>query len=252
LQPLFILMVHRCAVVIDRGVMGCTGSKEQKPAEQPAAAAAAADVKAQVLVLFYSTYGHNYAMAKAAAEGAREEGVEVTLKRVAETLPAEVLEKMHALEAAKQWAEVPVAEVSELPRYDAVIFICPTRFGSIPAQMKTFLDAAGQLWFSDALVGKIGSVMTSSATQHGGNETTIRAFHTVLLHFGMIIVGLPYSFKGQNDVTEVGGGSPYGATTVAGGSGERQPSQSELDGSRFQAKHVASIARTMKANTPLA
>jgi NAD(P)H dehydrogenase (quinone) len=200
----------------------------------------------KVLVLFYTTYGHNYAMAKAAVEGAKEGGAEVTLKRVAETLPAEVLEKMHALEAAKQWADVPIVEVGELPTYDALILLTPTRFGSIPAQVKTLLDSAGGLWFTDALVGKVGSVMTSSATQHGGNETTIHAVHTVMLHLGMIIVGLPYSFKGQNGVTEVSGGSPYGATTVAGGSGERQPSQSELDGSRFQAKHVASIAAKLR------
>jgi NAD(P)H dehydrogenase (quinone) len=197
---------------------------------------------AKVLVLFYTMYGHNYTMAKAAAEGAKEAGAEVTLKRIAETLPDEVLEKMHAKEAAKQWADVPVATIGELPNYDAVILSSPTRFGAICAQAKTFLDQAGGLWFSDALVGKVGSAITSSATQHGGNEMTLHAVHTVFLHLGMIIVGLPYSFKGQSGVEEVKGCSPYGATTVTNSDGSRQPSASELDGARFQGKHVATIA----------
>jgi NAD(P)H dehydrogenase (quinone) len=198
--------------------------------------------KARVLVLFYSTYGHNYAMAKAAVEGAKNEGAEVTLKRIPETLPAEVLEKMHATEAAKQWADIQAAEVHDLPNYDAIILSVPTRFGSIPAQAKTFLDATGGLWFSDALVGKIGSAMSSSNTQHGGAEMTLHDIHHVMFHLGMVVVGLPYSFKGQSGIEAVKGGSPYGATMSAGPQGERMPSETELDAARFQAAHVAKLA----------
>jgi NAD(P)H dehydrogenase (quinone) len=202
---------------------------------------------ANVLVLFYTTYGHNFTMAKAAVEGVSQAGSNAVLKRIPETLPDEVLAKMGALEAAKQWADVPVVTVDELPQYDAIVWAVPTRFGSIPAQVKTFLDATGGLWFTDALVGKVGSVMVSSNTQHGGQETTIHAMHTVLLHHGMVIVGLPYSFKGQSGVEEVKGGSPYGATTIAGSTGERQPSKDELDGAKFQGKHVATIANKLRA-----
>ena len=202
---------------------------------------------ANVIVLFYTTYGHNYTMAKAAVEGVSQAGANAVLKRIPETLPDEVLVKMGALEAAKQWADVPVAKPEELKDYDAVIWATPTRFGSIPAQVKTFLDATGGLWFTDALVGKVGSVMVSSNTQHGGQETTIHAMHTVLMHLGYVIVGLPYSFKGQSGVEEVKGCSPYGASTIAGNGGERQPSKDELDGARFQGKHVATIATRLAA-----
>lgn len=202
---------------------------------------------AKVLVLFYSMYGHNFQMAKAAVEGATEGGATAELKRVAETLPDEVLEKMGAKDAAKQWADVPVATPDDLKNYDGIIFVSPTRFGSIPAQFKAFLDATGGLWFADALVGKVGSVMVSSNTQHGGQETTIGAFHTVLMHHGFVVVGLPYSYKGQMGVDEVAGCSPYGASTIAGPTGARQPSKIELDGAKFQGKHVATIAGKLAA-----
>jgi NAD(P)H dehydrogenase (quinone) len=197
----------------------------------------------KVLVLFYSTYGHVHRMAEAVAEGAREvAGAEVVLQRVPETLPPEVLDRMGATEAQKAFAHVPVCTVDELPTYDAIIFGTPTRFGNMCGQMRQFLDATGQLWFTGALVGKVGSVFTSSATQHGGQESTILSFHTTLLHQGMLIVGLPYSFAGQMGVTELSGCSPYGASTIAGGQGERLPSPNELAGARFQGKHVATIA----------
>ena len=202
---------------------------------------------ANVLVLFYTTYGHNFTMAKAAVEGVSQAGANAVLKRIPETLPDEVLAKMGALEAAKNWADVPVATPNDLKDYDAIIWSFPTRFGSAPAQVKSFVDATGGLWFTDALVGKVGSVMSSSNTQHGGQESTIHSMHTTLLHHGMVIVGLPYSFKGQNGVEEVKGGSPYGATTIAGPTGERQPSKDELDAARFQGKHVASIATKLAA-----
>jgi len=195
-----------------------------------------------VLVLFYSTYGHNYSMAKAVVEGVQAGGGIPTLKRVAETLPREVLEKMHAVEAQKAFADVPIAEPSELTNYDAIILAIPTRFGNMPAQMKAFWDATGGLWLSGGLVGKVGSVMCSTATQHGGQESTIHATHTVLLHHGLVIVGLPYSFQGQMGVEEVKGGSPYGASTITGGQGERQPSTIEHEAARYQGKHVATIA----------
>jgi len=197
---------------------------------------------AKVLVLFYSTYGHNYVMSKAAVEGVQAAGGVPTLKRVAETLPREVLEKMHALEAQKAFADVPIADPNELPNYDAIIVLTPTRFGNMPAQMKAFWDATGGIWVTGGLVGKVGSVMASTATQHGGQETTIHATHTVMLHHGLVIVGLPYSFQGQMGLEEIKGGSPYGATTIAGGQGERQPSAIELEAARFQGKHVATIA----------
>lgn len=202
---------------------------------------------AKILVLFYSTYGHIYKMAQAAVEGVRAAGSEATLKRVRETLPHEVLEKMHAVEAQKAFEAVPIAEVSELSSYDGVIFAMPTRFGSMPAQMKAFLDATGGLWATGALVGKVGSVIVATATQHGGQETTIQNVHTVLLHQGFVIVGLPYTFPGLSGVEAVKGGSPYGATTIAGSAGERQPSEVELDGARFQGSHVAKIAQKLAA-----
>jgi NAD(P)H dehydrogenase (quinone) len=197
----------------------------------------------KVLVLFYSTYGHIYRMALAAVEGAKEvTGAKVDLKRVPETLSQEILSRMGAVEAQKAFAHVPVCAVEELPSYDAILFGTPTRYGNMAAQMKAFLDATGSLWSKDALVGKVGSVFTSSATQHGGQESTILSFHTVLFHLGMVIVGLPYSFKGQMAITEMSGCSPYGASTIAGGDGSRMPSENELAGVRYQAKQVASIA----------
>lgn len=203
----------------------------------------------KILVLFYSTYGHVWRMAEAVAEGAKKiEGSEVTLKRVPETLPREVLEKMGAVQAQEAFAHVPVAEPSELAEYDAIIFGTPTRFGNMTAQMRAFLDATGGLWAKGALVGKVGSVFVGSATQHGGQESTILSFHTTLLHHGMVVVGLPYSFSGQTRIDEVSGGSPYGASTIAGGQGERLPSENELEAARFQGQHVAQItAKLAKA-----
>ncbi|MDD3236024.1 MAG: NAD(P)H:quinone oxidoreductase [Candidatus Cloacimonetes bacterium] len=201
----------------------------------------------KILVLFYSTYGHIYHMAKAVVEGAKQiEGIEVELKRVPETLSPEVIEMMGATQAQTAFSEVPIASVNELADYDAIIFGSPTRFGNMTAQMKAFLDATGSLWAAGALIGKIGSVFTSSATQHGGQESTILSFHTVLLHHGMLIAGLPYSFAGQTIITEMSGGSPYGASTIAGGDGSRMPSENELQGARFQGKHVASLVARMK------
>jgi NAD(P)H dehydrogenase (quinone) len=197
----------------------------------------------KVLVLYYSTYGHVHHMAQAIAEGAREvAGAEVVLHRVPETLPSEVLEQMGAVDAQGAFADVPLATVEELTEADAIIFGTPTRFGNMAGQMRQFLDATGQLWASGALVGKVGSVFTSSATQHGGQESTILTFHVTLLHHGMVLVGLPYAFQGQMRTDEITGGSPYGASTIAGGSGERMPSENELEGARFQGKHVATIA----------
>jgi len=197
----------------------------------------------KVLIVYYSLYGHIYKMAEAVAEGVREiEGCEAVIKRVPETLPEEVLGMMGALEAQKSMAHIPVASVDDLAEADAVIFGTPTRFGNMCGQMRQFLDATGGLWLKGALVGKVGSVFTSSATQHGGQETTILTFHTNLLHHGMIIAGLPYAFAGQMGITEITGGSPYGASTIAGGQGERLPSENELAGARFQGAYVARIA----------
>jgi NAD(P)H dehydrogenase (quinone) len=164
------------------------------------------------------------------------------MRRVPETLPGEVLEKMGAVDAQKSMTHVPVCTVEELAAADAVIFGTPTRFGNMCGQMRQFLDATGQLWAKGALVGKVGSVFTSSATQHGGQESTILSFHITLLHHGFVVVGLPYAFQGQMRVDEITGGSPYGASTIAGGSGERMPSENELDGARFQGKYVAGVA----------
>ncbi|MDD2316945.1 MAG: NAD(P)H:quinone oxidoreductase [Desulfobacterales bacterium] len=202
----------------------------------------------KVLVVYYSMYGHVYRLAQAAAEGARSvEGVEAVLRRVPETLPEEVLEKMGALEAQKRQAGVPVCTVDELGQADAIIFGTPTRFGNMCGQMRQFLDATGQLWVKGALVGKAGSVITSSNTQHGGQESTILSFHITLLHQGMVIVGLPYAFQGQMTMDEISGGSPYGASTIAGGDGSRFPSENELDGARYQGEHVARIAKKLTA-----
>jgi NAD(P)H dehydrogenase (quinone) len=197
----------------------------------------------KVLVVFYSTYGHVFKMAEAVAEGVKQvAGAEVELRRVPETLPDEVLAKMGAVDAQKAFSHVPVCTVDELSGADAIIFGTPTRFGNMCGQMRQFLDATGQLWANGSLVGKVGSVFTSSATQHGGQESTILSFHITLLHHGFVVVGLPYAFQGQMRNDEISGGSPYGASTIAGTSGERTPSENELDGARFQGKHVAEIA----------
>lgn len=197
----------------------------------------------KVLIVYYSTYGHIHQMAQAIAEGVGQvDGAEAILRRVPETLPDAVLQQMGAVEAQKAQAHIPVCTVDELAAADAVIFGTPTRFGNMCGQMRQFLDATGQLWAQGALVGKVGSVFASSATQHGGQESTILSFHTTLLHQGFVIVGLPYTFQGQMGVEAVTGGSPYGATTIAGGSGERLPSDNELEGARFQGRHVAEIA----------
>jgi NAD(P)H dehydrogenase (quinone) len=198
----------------------------------------------KVLVLYYSSYGHIEQMAQAVAEGvAKVPGAKAVVKRVPETVPAEVAKQMHF----KTEQAAPVATVDELADYDAIIFGTPTRYGNMAGQMKTFIDQTGQLWMKGALVGKPGSVFTSSATQHGGQETTITSFHTVLLHHGMAVVGLPYACQDQMGVEEVKGGSPYGASTIAGGDGSRQPSQKELGMARFQGEHVARIAAKLQA-----
>ncbi|HNU73303.1 MAG: p-benzoquinone reductase [Deltaproteobacteria bacterium ADurb.BinA179] len=200
----------------------------------------------RVLVLFYSSYGHIYRMAEAEAEGARQvNGAEVDIRRVPETLSEETLAKMGSLEAQKKFSHIPVAKVQDLADYHAIIFGTPTRFGNMVGQMRQFLDAAGSLWAKDLLVGKVGSVFTSSGTQHGGQESTILTFHVNLLHFGMILVGLPYSFKKQTTLDEIIGCSPYGASTIAGSGGERWPSEAELDGARFQGRYVAETAKKL-------
>ena len=202
----------------------------------------------KVLVVFYSTYGHVYKMAEAVAAGAGEVvGAEVEIRRVPETLPQEVLEKMGAVEAQKAFSQIPVCTVDELARADAIIFGTPTRFGNMCGQMRQFLDATGQLWANGSLVGKVGSVFTSTATQHGGQESTILTFHVTLLHHGFIVVGLPYAFQGQMRLDEITGGSPYGASTIAGGDGSRMPSENELEAARFQGNHVAGITSKLTA-----
>ena len=200
----------------------------------------------RILVVYYSMYGHIFQMAQAAAEGAGQvAGATVDLRRVPETLPETVLEKMGAMEALKQQAEIPVCTVNELGEADGIIFGTPTRFGNMCGQMRQFLDAAGKLWMAGALVGKPGSVIASSNTQHGGQESTILSFHNTLLHLGMVIIGLPYAFKGQMVMDEISGCSPYGASTIAGGDGSRVPSENELAGARFQGEHVAEIAKKL-------
>ena len=193
---------------------------------------------AKVLVLYYSMYGHVERMAEAVAEGAREAGAEVAVKRVAELVPPDVLEKS----GAKTDQAAPLASPQELDQYDAVIVGCPTRYGRMAAQMAQFWNQTGGLWARNALVGKVGSAFTSTASQHGGQETTLMAMHTMLFHHGMVLVGLPYAAAGQTRLDEITGGSPYGATTIAGGKGERQPSENELELARFQGRHVAETA----------
>ncbi len=192
----------------------------------------------KVLVLYYSSYGHLETMANAVAEGARSAGAEVVVKRVPETVPEEVAKGAHF----KLDQAAPIATVEELPDYDAIIFGAPTRFGTVASQMRSFIDQTGGLWFTGKLIGKVGSIFTSSATQHGGQESTILGFMPTLLHHGMVVVGLPYSFAGQMGLDEIKGGSPYGASTISDGDGSRQPSKVELDAARFQGRHVAEIA----------
>ena len=192
----------------------------------------------KVLVLYYSAWGHMEQMAFAAAEGAREAGAQVDVKRVPELVPLDVAKAAHY----KLDQKAPIATVEELANYDAIIFACGTRFGTMASQMRNFIDQTGPLWAKGALVGKVGSAMTSSATQHGGQETTLIGFIATLLHQGMVVVGLPYSWAGQSGVDEIRGGSPYGATTITNSDGSRQPGKDELGGARFQGKHVAEIA----------
>ncbi len=198
----------------------------------------------KVLVLYYSSYGHIETMAKAVAEGARGvDGVEVTVKRVPELMPDDVAKKA----GVKLDQAAPVADPNELADYDAIIVGTPTRFGNMAAQMRNFLDQTGGLWAKGALIGKVGSVFTSTATQHGGQETTLISTITTLLHQGLVIVGLPYSAAEQMTLDEIAGGSPYGATTIAAGDGSRQPSDKELSMARFQGRHVAEIAAKLAA-----
>ena len=202
----------------------------------------------KVLVVYYSMYGHVYRLGQEVAEGARAvEGVESDLRRVPETLPREVLEKMGALDAQEKQSHIPICTTDELAEADAIIFGTPTRFGNMCGQMRQFLDSTGKLWLSGALVGKVGSVFASSNTQHGGQESTILSFHITLLHQGMVIVGLPYAFKGQMTMDEITGCSPYGTSTIAGTDGSRVPSDNEQAGARFQGEHVANIAKKLTA-----
>jgi len=196
----------------------------------------------KIQVIFYSMYGHVYQMAEAIAEGARSTGNhEVVIYQVPELVPTEKLIASHAQEARQRFAHIPVADPMVMGEADAVIFGTPTRYGNMCAQMRNFLDQTAQLWMSGALVGKVGSVFASTATQHGGQETTITSFHTTLLHLGMIVVGVPYSEPRLMNMTEISGGTPYGATTMANGDGSRQPSENELAIARFQGAHVAKI-----------
>ncbi len=202
----------------------------------------------KVQVVFYSMYGHIFRMAEAVAAGAKEvPGVEVSLAQVPELVPADVLEKSGATAAKAAFAHVPVAKVEQLADADAVIFGTGTRFGMMTSQMRNFLDQTGGLWAKGALIGKVGSVFTSSATQHGGQESTLLSFHTTLLHHGFVVVGVPYSEARQTTITEMTGGTPYGASTITGGDGSRLPSENELAIARFQGRHVATIAARLKA-----
>ena len=202
----------------------------------------------KIKVVFYSTYGHMHKMAEAAAEGAREAaGAEVSLHRFPETLSPEIIEQIGATEAQKALAHIPEVTHDDLVEADGIIFGIPTRFGNMCGQARSFFDGTGSLWLNGKLIGKVGSVMASTATQHGGQETTITSTHTTLLHHGMVIVGLPYSFQGQMTIDEITGGSPYGATTITGGQGERMPSVNELAAARFQGKHVAEVAKKLAA-----
>jgi len=198
---------------------------------------------AKILVLYYSAYGHIERLAEEVAAGVRAAGSEATVKRVPETVPEDIARKS----GFKLDQKAPVAKVDDLTNYDAVIFGTPTRFGNMAGQMKNFIDQAGGLWMKGSLIGKVAGVFTSSATQHGGQESTILTFLPVLMHLGFVIAGLPYSFQGQMGHAEVMGNSPYGASTIAGGDGSRQPSKLDLEGARFQGKHIAEIASKISA-----
>jgi NAD(P)H:quinone oxidoreductase type IV len=201
---------------------------------------------AKVQIIFYSMYGHVYKLAEAVAEGAREvPDTEVSLYQVPELVPEQTLEKSGAKAAREAFADIPIAKPAQLAETDAIIFGTPTRFGNMCAQMRYFLDQTGQLWMDGTLVGKVGSVFTSTATQHGGQETTITSFHSTLLHQGMIVVGVPYTVQELTNMKEITGGTPYGATTLAGSDGSRQPTENELAIAKFQGKHVAEIARKL-------
>nr|WP_297353147.1 NAD(P)H:quinone oxidoreductase [uncultured Caldimonas sp.] len=205
----------------------------------------------KVHVVFYSMYGHIHRMAEAVAEGARSvQGAEVQLWQVPELVPDEVLEKSGAKAARAAFAHVPVISPDQLPEADAILFGVPTRFGNMCAQMRNFLDQTGGLWAKGALIGKVGSVFASTATQHGGQESTLLSFHTTLLHHGMVVVGLPYSEARQMSLTEITGGTPYGATTITGGDGSRMPSDNELAMARFQGRHATQIAARLKVEAP--
>jgi NAD(P)H dehydrogenase (quinone) len=202
---------------------------------------------AKIYIVFYSMYGHIYKMARAVEEGAKAvPDAQVSLFQVKETFPDDVLTKMGALEAKKPWADVPVIQASQLADADAIIFGIPTRFGLVVSPMQTLFDSTGQLWMTGALVGKVGSIFTSTGTQHGGQETTIVHAHTFLFHQGMIVVGVPYACQNLLNMNEITGGSPYGASTISGSKGERQPTENELTIARYQGKHVAEIATKLK------
>jgi len=204
-------------------------------------------VTTRIQIVFYSMYGHIYKMAEAIAEGAREVGdTEVLLYQVPELVPEDVLEKSGAKKAREAFAHVPIIKPDQLSAADAIIFGTGTRFGNMTAQMRNFLDQTGGLWMSGGLVGKVGSVFTSTATQHGGQETTITSFHSTLFHHGMIVVGVPYSEQGLTNMDEISGGTPYGASTLTKGDGSRMPSANELSIARFQGRHVATIASQLK------
>lgn len=203
----------------------------------------------KINIIFYSMYGHVYRLAEAVAEGARSvKNTDVRLYQVPELVPDAALEASGAKAARKAFAHIPVAKTAQLAEADALIFGTPTRFGNMCAQMRNFLDQTGELWMKGALIGKIGSVFASTATQHGGQETTICSFHSTLLHHGMIVVGVPYSEQGLLNMAEITGGTPYGATTLAGADGSRQPSENELSIARFQGQHVATLALKLKGN----
>lgn len=199
----------------------------------------------KALVLFYSTYGHTWKLAQAIKEGVLEVTQNVSLKKIPELLPESVIKALRAEEYQKKMEHIPVVTMEELEEYDLLIFGSPTRFGNMIGQMRMFLDSTGPLWSKNALAGKVGSCFTSSATQHGGQESTILSMYNTLIHHGMIIAGLPYSFKGQSRTDEITGCSPYGASTISGSGGEREPSENELNGARFQGKFSAQIAKKL-------
>lgn len=202
----------------------------------------------RIQVVFYSMYGHVYQMAEAVAAGARDvEGTEVSLYQVPELVPDDVLEKSGAKQARAAFSHVPIINPEQLAEADAIIFGTPTRFGNMCAQMRNFLDQTGGLWMKGSLIGKVGSVFTSTATQHGGQETTLTSFHTTLLHQGMVIVGVPYAEQGLVKMSEISGGTPYGASTISNPDGSRQPSENELTIARYQGRHVAEIASRLGA-----